>query len=630
MLQLGKRLGDFEIVRLLGKGGMGEVYEARQLNPPRPVALKVLAPWLAQNEEALERFWQEAAVPAQLDHPGIVRIITTGKTDDGTAFYTMHLVRGISLAALIKKSSQSLPSTAAMLTTPHADTPTTSQPLLHSPHISVDIPVGEPPPGVLEAYCSDRFRFVARIGAKAARALADAHHRGYLHRDIKPSNLMIDHHDQVYLVDFGLTKALEPGGSHTQAGILRGTPWYMSPEQARGEPIDQRSDIYSLGVTLYELATEGKGPFTANRENSKAVLAQVRAGEHRPLRELAPDMPHRLADIIQKALHFKPRKRYQSMEELAGALEGVAGISAPSTVRDTKHPPKIRPRRWPLLAATAALFLIGLGLTIVALMNPDRRGGERPVDDRDDAGRPYPVMLRERAWNTPVSLLTKDNDPLWHRLVHGPGSYTPIPLGLVLNAPPSQGRAFLAIDDDPQKRGFELSLELAQGLVHLDPKAVPNTLGVFLGWREAPTPDALRPRFVLIELDERPLLTPGLNEPDGRVSILTAVVSPRVGSRAGFYDLGRPFRQPHPAVIPLRKSGKAWHKLVVRALDGVLTVTVDDNPPIALDLAELKQADPQIDSVELHGALGIWTQEGLGQFRNIQITALPSRRDKKP
>src|SRR5262249_5347734 len=100
-----QRLGDFEILRLLGKGGMGEVYEAQQLNPPRPVALKVLAPWLSHDDEALERFWREAAVPARLDHPGVVRIIATGRTEDGTAYYAMQLVRGLSLAEFIRRAA---------------------------------------------------------------------------------------------------------------------------------------------------------------------------------------------------------------------------------------------------------------------------------------------------------------------------------------------------------------------------------------------------------------------------------------------------------------------------------------------------------------------------------------------
>src|SRR5437764_6230104 len=101
MLQCNQRLGDFEIVRLLGKGGMGEVYEAQQFHPPRRVALKVLAPWLAESDDALQRFWREAAVPAQLDHPNIVRIIATGQTPEGIAYYAMQLVNGMTLAELI-------------------------------------------------------------------------------------------------------------------------------------------------------------------------------------------------------------------------------------------------------------------------------------------------------------------------------------------------------------------------------------------------------------------------------------------------------------------------------------------------------------------------------------------------
>src|SRR5262245_65377394 len=111
MLEAKRRLGDFEIIRLLGRGGMGEVYEALQSHPQRHVALKVLAPWLAQDEEALARFWREAQVPAQLDHPGVVRIIATGKTD-GIAYYAMQLVRGVSLARLMSQANATRPESA--------------------------------------------------------------------------------------------------------------------------------------------------------------------------------------------------------------------------------------------------------------------------------------------------------------------------------------------------------------------------------------------------------------------------------------------------------------------------------------------------------------------------------------
>src|SRR5262249_49143473 len=140
MLQVHHRLGDFEIIRLLGKGGMGEVYEAQQLNPPRRVALKVLAPWLADNEESLQRFWREAAVPAQLDHPNTVRIIPTGKDPEGRVYYAMHLVRGIPLAALIKRGNESLPPTVPAPTVSAVASVDTPPPVPH--------PAVSPPPPV--------------------------------------------------------------------------------------------------------------------------------------------------------------------------------------------------------------------------------------------------------------------------------------------------------------------------------------------------------------------------------------------------------------------------------------------------------------------------------------------------
>jgi serine/threonine protein kinase len=153
------------------------VYEARQTNPDRPVAVKVLAPWLADNDEALNRFWREARVPANLDHPGIVRIISTGKTDSGIAYYAMHLVRGVSLAQLIRAATTSMP-TLVHAQTGSADaigerhTPRPS----NTPNLDDSVPW-------LREYVEDRFATVARIGAQVARALAYAHQQGHLHRD---------------------------------------------------------------------------------------------------------------------------------------------------------------------------------------------------------------------------------------------------------------------------------------------------------------------------------------------------------------------------------------------------------------------------------------------------------------
>src|SRR5262249_28457670 len=151
-----------------------------------------------------------------------------------------------------------------------------------------------------------------------------------IHRDVKPSNLMLDRHRHLYVIDFGLTKALAGDGMTTRHGAVCGTAWYMSPEQARAEPLDGRSDIFSLGVTLYELATCGAGPYTASRKERDDVLRQVRAGEVLPMRPLAPDVPAGLERVIQRAMQHRAAQRYQVAEEMVADLEALErGPSSP-------------------------------------------------------------------------------------------------------------------------------------------------------------------------------------------------------------------------------------------------------------------------------------------------------------
>jgi serine/threonine protein kinase len=604
MLRMYHQLGDFEIIRLLGKGGMGEVYEAQQLNPPRRVALKVLAPWLADNDEALERFWREAAVPAQLDHPGIVRIISSGKTPDGIAYYTMQLIRGLSLARLLQGSATTpQPETVSQPPATPAGPPVAPTPA----NTLVPPPEGEGPASraLLHEYNADRFRVTARLGAHIARALADAHRRGFLHRDIKPSNVMVDHHGQVYLLDFGLTRMLGPGESNTFPGIVLGTPWYMSPEQAHSGSLDQRSDLYSLGVLLYQLATRGKGPFTASPSNTEAVLAQVRAGSHVPLRDLAPDVPTQLARIITRAMHPIPARRYQNAEELAADLETFLGQTPLS------RPPAVAPlrRHRRLLAVCGAAVLLAALVAggILLAGNLGGQPGAAPVSSPNSKPPAYPDILRNRPVNLAVPLLDQNFKPLWSQRLSGLGKVHLTEFQLMLSSLQGQPPTFLALDDDPARRWFEFAIDLDAPLG--EPGT--NRFGIFFGWRKSAE------RFFAVEIDEHPV---------GQFSHGRAVVGFMRLVKGNGVESNLAYLQPLPienGVIPLAKS-PAWHHLVVRAVDHKVSVKVDDRAML-FDQARLIGANGRLAGLHQRGAIGIWSWNGVFScFRNATIMALPA------
>jgi len=266
------QLGDFRILREVGRGGMGVVYEAEQMSLKRRVALKVLRFGAAPDTEALRRFQREAETVARLHHTNIVPIFAVG-CEHQVHFYAMQFIEGQSLADRLKRDTACEP------------------------------------------------REVARWGLQAAEALAYAHERGVVHRDIKPSNLMLDPQNIVWLTDFGLAKRTDEVAL-TMSGALLGTPRYMSPEQASElkQPIDHRTDIYSLGATLYELAT-GKPVFNATTPHG--VIAQILNQEPAPPRQLRGDVPRDLETIILKCLAKEPQRRYVSAHELADDLRAM-------------------------------------------------------------------------------------------------------------------------------------------------------------------------------------------------------------------------------------------------------------------------------------------------------------------
>jgi len=276
----GKNLGNYKIVGKLGQGGMATVYKAHELSLNRVVALKVLSSQLSEDEAYIKRFQREAQAAAQLNHPNIVQIYAIGE-EQGVHYFAMEYIKGKSLAHIRQEQ------------------------------------------GVLEP--EDAIPLIRQV----AEALVEAHKVGLVHRDIKPSNIMIDAAGRPKVMDFGIAYVSYANTKLTRDGSIIGTPEYLSPEQCEGKTVDQRSDIYSLGVTLYELLS-GKTPYEADTPVS--MLMKIVKGEFPPLQEVNPNVPEPLRAIVDKMMLKDVQQRYQKMEEvITDLLKLEPGSEVPST-----------------------------------------------------------------------------------------------------------------------------------------------------------------------------------------------------------------------------------------------------------------------------------------------------------
>ena len=337
-------LGDFQIIREIGRGGMGVVYEATQVSLGRQVALKVLPFAPVLSDKPLQRFKNEAQAAAHLNHPNIVPVYAVG-CERGVHYYAMRYIEGRTLATVI---TELLRMDGAVLDPPQTN-PTdelgfTLAVELASGQLAPDrgkvgddsatepcspeapLPVGgrpdKPTRGDRSTERSTRttafFRTAARLGLQAAEALDHAHEQGILHRDIKPSNLLIDAQGNLWITDFGLARIQGDAGL-TMTGDLLGTLRYMSPEQALAKRVvvDHRTDIYSLGVTLYELLTQG--PAYSGRDRQE-ILRRIAFEEPPGPRKLNPSIPPALETIVLKAMAKDASGRYASARDLADDL----------------------------------------------------------------------------------------------------------------------------------------------------------------------------------------------------------------------------------------------------------------------------------------------------------------------
>ena len=318
----------YEIIALLGQGGMGAVYKAHDIELERMVAIKLIRPDLASNPEILRRFKQELILAREVTHRNVIRIFDLGQSR-GLKFITMEFVEGRDLRALLRERGKLPPEEAV------------------------------------------------RIISQVCRALESAHAAGVVHRDLKPQNIMLDPKDRVYVMDFGIAHSLETPGM-TQTGALMGTPEYMSPEQAKGIKVDARSDLFALGIILYELLT-GVSPYKA--DNALAMLLKRTQERPQPPAELDPTIPKAISDVVMKCLEIDRDQRFSNAREI---LEDL-GLEMPTSVRTiapTLPPPihtapkAVSPflqyRSW-IIGGAAVLLFATLGFAFRSKIFPSKR-----------------------------------------------------------------------------------------------------------------------------------------------------------------------------------------------------------------------------------------------------------------
>ena len=343
------RLGDFRIIREIGRGGMGVVYEAQQISLVRRVALKVLPAHLTLQPETIARFLREVTTAARMQHPGIVEVYAIVSEAD-THSFAMEFIEGAPLDAVLEHLEAK---PAHQLTTEDLEAAVDAS-CLHPSR------AGDPPAAHLKGtYLQQIVDWMAQV----ADALEFAHRHGVIHRDVKPSNILVRPDGRVVLTDFGLARA-EGLPSMTRTGTFAGTPYYTAPEQSRGASnVDHRADVFSAGATLYELVTCQR-PFAG--DTTQQVLAHIVNREPDDPAQHHAGLSEDLAAVILKALEKEPHRRYQSAAEFAEDLRAFLTLRPVSARRASRWTMLGRwCQRQPALAATLALLAIALltGLT---------------------------------------------------------------------------------------------------------------------------------------------------------------------------------------------------------------------------------------------------------------------------
>ena len=317
--------GRYEILRQLGEGGMGAVYKARDRELDRFVALKVIRPELANQPEVLQRFKQELILARQVAHKNVIRLVDLGEAD-GIKFISMDYIEGQDLRSFLKEKGKLTPQEAKA------------------------------------------------IIVQVCQALEAAHSEGVVHRDLKPQNILIDANEKATVMDFGIAHSAELAGI-TQTGALLGTPEYMSPEQAKGQKADARSDLFALGVIFYELLT-GNTPFKA--DTALATLLKRTQERACPPAELDPTIPRYLSDVAAKSLETDPRLRYQKASEILTDLQAARRARTITRLRMPRFRIVEEPRTKWIALALASIVLLTVAAFRARIFKPGMRSTPAP------------------------------------------------------------------------------------------------------------------------------------------------------------------------------------------------------------------------------------------------------------
>ncbi|HBF33600.1 TPA: hypothetical protein DDW35_03450 [Candidatus Sumerlaeota bacterium] len=317
---IGRQIDEYSIVSLLGKGGMGSVYRAYDEKLKRTVALKLLAPGLVQDADAVRRFAREARILAEIKHPNIAHIFRIGKTENDHPFYTMEYVEGKTLQEVMFEKGR-LPVLRGM-----------------------------------------------RLLIETAKGLQAASSAGIIHRDIKPANIMLLGEERIKILDFGIARSFADDSYHTATGMLMGTPRYMSPEQGRGVKVDHRTDIYSLGATFYHLFA-GVPPFDA--DNPINLIQKHMNEPLKDIKQFNPNLPDPLCRALYGMLEKRPSDRISDYNQIIIPLENLCGRKdgiltyIPKREEESEEVPVEVKRKIPLWVIPAGVVVVIVILVLV-------------------------------------------------------------------------------------------------------------------------------------------------------------------------------------------------------------------------------------------------------------------------